>query len=121
MANTVFCCRSEQKCRVYDLPTFKLWKRLYFLDECSCCGQTVALLRECSYLGNIKTLKRYTGKNAIRLRDSLLSKRETWGSPKTGSYSNELILFNNKGIVFNFNNRRVGTNEDFITKEISFS
>ena len=51
---------------------------------------------------------------AIRLRDSLIKKREIWDNPKSGSYSNELILFNNRGIIFNFNNRRVGTNEDFI-------
>ena len=120
LENSVFCCRSEQKCKVYELPTHHFWKRLYFLDECESCGQTVAILKECTDLGQVKTLKRYTGKTAIRLRDSLLLKHQIWGSPKTGSYSNELILFNNRGIVYNFNNRRVGTNEDFIT-QISFS
>lgn len=114
MEDTVFCCRSNQKCKVYELPTRHLWKRLFFLDECESCGQTVALIQECNYFGRVKTLKRYAGRNAIRLRDSLINKRECWGNPKTGSYSNELILYNNRGIVYNFNNRRVGTNEDFI-------
>ena len=72
--------------------------------------------------GNVKYLKRRTGKDATKLRDSILENGKFWNNPKTGSYSNELILFNNRGIVFNFNNRRVGTNEDFIiAKDLTFS
>ena len=114
MEETVFCCRSNQKCRVYELPTRHLWKRLYFLDECESCGEPVALLRQCNFLGQVKILKRYSGHKAITLRDSLIHKQEIWDNPKGGSYSNELILFNNRGIIYNFNNRRIGINADFI-------
>lgn len=115
MENTVFCCRSNQKCKVYELPTRHLWKRLYFLDECESCGETIALLKECNFLGRIKTLKRYSGHTAVRLRDKLISKNLIWDNPKGGSFSNEIILYNNRGIIYNFNNRRIGLNEDFIS------
>lgn len=110
-----YCCGFDQKCKVYELPTRKNWKRLYFLDECAVCGQPIASLQECGINGQIKILKRVSGKAAVKLRDTIALKKAYFDNLKTGSYSNELILFNNRGIVFNFNNRRVGVNEDFIT------
>lgn len=118
MENICYCCGFDQKCKVYELPTRKAWKRLYFLDECGICGQTVASLQECDYYGNIKILKRLTGNAAIRLRNKIALNKIYFDNPKTGSYSNELILYNNQGIVFNFNNRRVGKNEDFINRTV---
>lgn len=113
--NSVYCCLTEHPAKVYELPTHARWKRLYFLDECPFCHNTVASLQICDLKGNIKVLSRKTNKEAEKLRDKVLRHLEKRiFKPLTGSLENERLLFNNKGIVFNFNNRRVGKNEDFI-------
>lgn len=111
----VYCCGVEHSCRVYELPTTKVWKRLFFLDECGLCGEIVATLQECNHLGSIRTLERKKGKEAVILRDKLLkSLKDKPFQPRNGSIENERVLYNNKGIIYNFNNFRVGKNSDFV-------
>ena len=106
---------AEHRARVYNLPSKKgRWKRLYFLDECPFCGHTIASLQECSNSGIIKILTRKVDKEAIRLRDKLTKYIKKDFKTKKGSFSNEIIFYNNRGNIFNFNNYRIGTNEDFI-------
>lgn len=111
--HSLYCCGFEQKCKVYELPTKKAWKRLYFLDRCGICAQCVASLVECNNDGKIHILKRYTGKKAIHLRDKLTNKVLIF-EHKTGSMSGEQTFYNDMGIIYNFNRRKVGTNQDFI-------
>lgn len=114
LLDTVYCCMAEHKARVYNLPSKRgRWKRLYFLDECPFCGHTIASLQECSQDGLIKILARKTDSEAIKLRNKLAKYVSKDFKPKQGSYNNELILYNNRGDIFNFNNYKVGTNAEF--------
>lgn len=112
-------CHGDRIAKVYNLPTNRgRWKRLYFVDECPICGHTVASLQICTTNGYVKIVARKLDAEAIKLRDKLAKYELKDFKVREGSYSNELIYYNNKGIVFNFNNYRVGTNEDFCTKEL---
>lgn len=114
----VYCCGLEHPCRVYELPTSKVWKRLYFLDECSLCGEIVASLQECNNLGFIRIIERKKGREAIILRDKVLRTiKNVQFQPRQGSIENERVKYNNKGIIYNFNNFRVGTNADFVKEK----
>lgn len=114
----LFCCGFEQSCKVYEFPTYKAWKRLYFLDECALCGSCVASLQECDSFGNIKILVRRSGKKAIIFRDKMLKLKKGNFTSKKGTLQKELTFYNNDGVIYNFNNRRVGFNEDFIKQVI---
>lgn len=114
MWDTVYCCMAEHKAKVYNLPTRRgRWKRLYFLDECPFCGHTVASLQECSQDGMLRVIARKTDNEAIKLRNKLAKYISKDFKPKQGTYNNELILYNNRGDIFNFNNYKVGTNAEF--------
>lgn len=119
MIDTVYCCMAEHKAKVYNLPTKRgRWKRLFFLDECPFCHHTVASLQECTKDGMLKVIARKTDKEAIILRDRLAKYEIKGFKPRMGTYNNERILYNDKGIIFNFNNYRVGKNEDFCNKAL---
>ena len=65
----------------------------------------------------LKLLARKTNTEALRLRDKLIKfvvKKEF--RTRQGSFSNEIIYYNNKGDIFNFNNYKVGKNADFCMK-----
>lgn len=104
--------------KVYNLPYghSKRWRRLYFLDECPFCGKTVASLQECDNEGMIRIISRKVGKEAIKLRDRVTKISQLKFKTQSGTFEKERVLFNNRGIIFNFNNRKVGTNEEFLTK-----
>lgn len=111
-------CHGDRPCKVYHLPTKRgRWKRLYFLDECPFCGHTVASLQICTDSGLIKIVARRLDGEAIRLRDKLAKFVLRDFKTKHGSFSNELIFYNNRGIVYNFNDYRVGKNEDFCNRD----
>lgn len=119
MIDTVYCCGQEHKAKVYNLPSKRgRWKKLFFLDECPFCGHTIASLQECSKDGMLKILARKTDKEALKLRNKLAKYASIDFKPREGSYSNEIMLYNNKGDIFNFNNYKVGTNEDFCKREL---
>lgn len=119
LLDTVYCCMTEHKARVYNLPTKRSrWKKLFFLDECPFCGHTVASLQVCNDNGELKILARKTDTEALKLRNKLAKYASKDFKTKKGSYSNEIIFFNNRGDIFNFNNYKVGTNEDFIAASV---
>lgn len=108
---------AEHKARVYNLPSKRgRWKKLFFLDECPFCGHTVASLQECTNDGQLRILARKIDKEAILLRNKLAKYISKDFRTKKGSFNNELIYYNNKGNIFNFNNYKVGRNEDFCMK-----
>lgn len=117
MLDTVYCCGQEHRAKVYNLPSKKRWKRLYFLDECPFCGHTIASLQECDYDGSLRVIRKID-KEALKLRDRLAKYQRKDFKPREGSFNNELILYNNRGDIFNFNNYKVGRNEDFCNKEL---
>ncbi len=116
MERLLYCCGLEQPCKVYELPTKKAWKRLYFLDECAICSQTIASLQECDKNGFVKILKRCSGQKALELRDKLSLKVLVFDNTKKGTLSGERIFYNNRGIIYNLNNRRIGTQEEFLKR-----
>ena len=119
LLDTVYCCMAEHKAKVYNLPSKRgRWKRLFFLDECPFCGHTVASLQECNQDGVIKILARKTDREALILRNKLSEFASIDFKPREGSFNNELILYNNRGIIYNFNDYKVGTNEEFCEKEL---
>jgi len=117
LKNFVYCCGFKQICKIYDLPnSHGLWKKLYFLDECIRCKQSIAIIKICDNKGIIKTIKRCSGQKAIELRDKLSLKRLTFSNIEKGTLDNSRRYYNNSGIIYNFNNKRVGTNEEFCKK-----
>ena len=96
----------------------EFWRRLYFDDggnfENADCFASLVI----STKAGIKTLCTKRNIEALRLKDKLVKHILKDFRVRGGSYSNELVLYNNKGIVFNFNNYRVGKNEDFCTNKI---
>ncbi len=114
MEYTVFCCNQDQPCKVYEMPSKKVWKRLYFLDACAFCGQTVAVIWECSLDGTLNLITRKTGKKAVNLRDKIISKKIEMFQVLSGTASNEKIYYNNRGVIYNFNNRRIASQAKFL-------
>lgn len=105
---------AEHRAKVYNLPSKRgRWKKLFFLDECPFCGHTVASLQECKKDGTIRILARKTDKEALKLRNKLSKFAYLEFKPKQGSFSNELIFYNNRGTIYNFNDYKVGSNKDF--------
>ncbi len=97
------------------MPTKKFWKRLYFLDTCAICGQPVAAIWECSIDGTLSLIVRKSGKKAEVLRDKILSKKINDFEIMRGAASNEKIYYNNRGVIYNFNNRKIATQEKFLS------
>lgn len=114
MEHTLFCCNLEQPCKVYNLPSKKLWKRLFFLDRCALCSQTIAAIWECSMDGTLKLITRKTGEKAINLRNKIISKKMKEFTVLSGTFSNEIVYYNNRGNIYNFNNRKVASQEKFL-------
>ena len=117
----VYCCGFKQICKIYDLPSDNcLWKRLYFLDECIVCRQSIAFIKICSYNGSTKTIKRCSGEKAVELRDKLSLKALKFYKVEKGTLENERCYYNNFGIIYNFNNKRIGTNAWFCPDKKEF-
>lgn len=113
MEETLYC-HGDHPCKVWNLPTKRgRWKKLFFLDECPICGHTVASLQLCNNDGMLRILLRKTDKEAIKLRDKLTKYAFKSFSTKKGTFSNQLIFYNNRGIIYNFNDYKVGENKDF--------
>ena len=66
--DNVFCCNKKQLARVYDITAEHCFRKtLFFLDECSQCGNTVAIVKEFDKNMNVKRVIRRSGDAAIRL------------------------------------------------------
>ncbi len=111
---SVFCCGGIQPSIIYNLPAVNcIWKRYYFLNECTYCGQSIGILRIKSKSGRVKDIKRYRGLKAVQYRNKIIKQNYIFKVP-AGSLADERTYYNNRGIIYNFNNRKVGKNEDFI-------
>ena len=103
------------KGKVYNLypKRNEFWRRLYFDDggnyENAVCIATLVISTK---QGIIKLCTRKNN-DALRLRDKLIKHILKDFRVRQGSYSNEFVYYNDKGIIYNFNNYRVGKNEDF--------
>ena len=117
MENYIYCCGFRQICRVYNLPNKHFsWKRLYFIDECKVCKKSIAIIKVCTSSGTVKTLKRCSGKRAVKLRDKLTFKERCFPDCEKGTLENSRCFYNNAGVIYNFNNKRVGTNDEFCNR-----
>lgn len=108
------------KGKIYNLKpkVNEFWRRLYFDDggnfEDSVCIATLVI----STKKGIITLCTRKNGEALKLKDKLAKYILKDFKVRSGSYSNEIIYYNNKGIIYNFNDYRVGKNEDFCNKEL---
>lgn len=112
--STVYCCGFNQESKVYNLPAVNCaWKKLFFLNACCVCGQCIAQLKICTKKGEIKIIGRYRGEKALAIRDKIIKEIKKYKAAN-GTWQNQLIHYNNKGDIYNFNNQKVGKNEDFV-------
>lgn len=84
---------------------------MQFVDECSVCGSCVAQIVKIVN-GHAKVIKYKRNEQAVQLLRRYL-KEEIQYKLLGGTYANSLIYYNNRGNIFDFNNQKVGTNEDF--------
>lgn len=118
MRNMVYCCGYDQPCRIFALPSKgKLWRRLYFLDGCFICKRPIGLIVECdrSYYTTVSVRK--SGKKAVNLLNLTVKNFDIKELPKNGTYANENLYYNNKGVIYNFNNRRISNQEEFLKRK----
>lgn len=91
----------------------EFWRRLYFDDggnfENAVCTATLVVGTK----NGIKKLCSRKNNDALRLKDKLTKYIIKDFKVRKGAYTNEFVYYNDKGIIFNFNNYRVGTNYDF--------
>ena len=85
---------------------------MQFTDECVVCGNCVAQIVKIVN-GVSKVIVRKRGLQAIQLLQRYLKMPIEYGIDKGGTYANSLIYYNNRGQVYDFNHRRIGSNEDF--------
>lgn len=114
MSYTLFCCNLDQPCKVYEMPSRKAWKRLYFLNSCAICGKSIATIWECSMDGTLRLVVRKSGVRAVELMNKIVSKKIKEFRVAVGSANNEMVYYNNKGVVYNFNNRRISSQDKFL-------
>lgn len=91
----------------------EFWRRLYFDDggnfEAAECIATLVIANK----AGIKKLCIKKNTEALKLKDKLVKYILKDFKVRKGSYTNEFVLYNNSGTIYNFNNYKVGTNADF--------
>lgn len=113
----IYCCGFKQICKIYNLPSLHGGRKvLLFLDECAICKRSIAII-QINNNGTIKTIKRCSGNKAVQLRDKLSLKILKFNNIKIGTLDNERRYYNNFGVIYNFNNKRIATNEEFCAKK----
>ena len=85
---------------------------LQFLDRCDVCGNTIAQIIKFSG-SKKKIIVRKKNKQALALLKRYID-CPTECKILSGTYANSLIYYNNRGTIFDFNNYKIGKNEDFI-------
>lgn len=80
LLNSINCCNIEQKGRVFEIPpSGKMRRALIFLDECSVCGRSRAIIKNVEFDGSINTVVNRSGAKALELL-------ERYKDVKTGLY-----------------------------------
>lgn len=85
---------------------------LQFTDECAVCGSCIAQIVKVVN-NKPKVVVRKKNEQAILLLQRYLIVNPT-EDIKNGTFANSLIYYNNRGEIFDFNNQKVGTNDDFV-------
>ncbi len=91
----------------------EFWRRLYFDDggnfeDAECIATLVIFTKE-----GIKKLCIKKNAEALRLKNKLAKHILRDFKIRCGTYTNEIVYYNNRGTIFNFNNYKVGTNAEF--------
>ncbi len=118
----VRCCNREFKARKFELdPKNKVWRALFFLDECPVCWTPIAEIKEKNHNGIIKTTVRRTGEPAVRLYEKHFEDyKKIDYKVKKGTKTNEQYHYLNKGLIYNLNDRVIATHEEFLTNKPCF-
>ena len=106
--NLIYCCGYMHECRTYCIGGDKY---LQFIDGCCVCDTCIAQIVKV-IKGKYKIIVRKTNKQAIQLFERYLTSVADFKEHK-GTYSNLFVFYNNRGDIYNFNNQKVGTNEQF--------
>lgn len=109
MNSYLYCCGYLHKCRTYCIGVNKL---LQFTDECAVCGSCIAQIVKIVN-NKPKVVVRKKNEQAVLLLQRYLIVNPT-EDVKNGTFANSLIYYNNRGEIFDFNNQKVGTNDDFV-------
>lgn len=105
----IFCCNRKNVGRVFDIPCKNTSFRriLIFLDECSCCGSAVAIIKEIDKNFKAKTIIRKTGPQAVQLlnkyRKQIISSFKT----QKGSKTNMNWIYHKNGKLYDLNDNLV--------------
>ncbi len=119
MQNTgiIECCNHKFYAREYFIdPKNKLRRSLLFADKCPVCGQPIAEIRETDFNGFTTTTTRRTGEAATRLLEKHSHEKSLTYIVRTGSKSKEYTYYQNRGFIFNLNDRKLCTQEEFLVK-----
>lgn len=108
LRDSLYCCGHLHTCRTYCISTNKL---LQFTDECAVCGSCIAQIVKI-VKNKSKVITRKKNKQALQLLRRYLTSTVEYKNIN-GTYANSLIYYNNRGQIYDFNNQRVGTNEQF--------
>ena len=110
MLEALYCCGQLHECRNYFISSNKI---LQFVDECSKCGSCVAQIVK-FVRGKHRVVVRKKNKQALQLLQRYFNSPIEY-KELGGTYANSLIYYNNRGTIFDFNNCKVGENEDFVS------
>jgi len=105
MEDLIFCCNKKHSARVFDIPVKNNSFRsvLLFLDECSCCGSPVAIIKNIDKNLNTKTVLRRTGPQAIQLFNKYRKKINHSFKSAKGSKTNMNWIYHKNGRLYDLN------------------
>lgn len=105
----IFCCNHKQPARVFDISAKNSHRKtLIFLNECSCCGQAVAVVKEFDKNMNCKRVYRRCGNQAINQLNKFSVQISNNFKIAYGSKENMSWKFQKNGRVYDFNNTSYG-------------
>lgn len=105
----VFCCNQRHLARVFDISSKNSHRKtLIFLDECSCCGQAVAVIKEFDKNMNVKRVYRRCGNQAINQLNKFSAEISENFKIANGSKENMTWRYQKNGRVYDFNGTSYG-------------
>lgn len=105
----IFCCNQKHLARVFDISSLNSHRKtLIFLDECSVCGQSVAVIKEFDKNMNCKRVYRRCGVQAINQLNKFSSQISNNFKIAYGSKENMSWKYQKNGRVYDFNNTSYG-------------
>lgn len=105
----VFCCNHRHLARVFDISSKNSHRKtLIFLDECSFCGQAVAVIKEFDKNMNVKRVYRRCGNQAINQLNKFSAEISENFKIVNGSKENMTWKYQKNGRVYDFNGTSYG-------------